>query len=127
MGDGEFATRSDLAALEQRRMMVEESLRQRITESEEKLIRRSEDRERLLREDTTHAIEKAVKDSEGRTHNRIGELETHLDGRLDVQDESLETIKEQRAAVSSRIWSFAALTIAGIVAAIIPLALTHHL
>ena len=127
MPEGDYATRSDLAALEQRRMMVEESLRQRITESEEKLVRRSEERERLLREDTTHAIEKAVKDSEGRTHNRIGELETHLDGRLDTQDVALETIQEQRASVSARFWSFAGLTIAGIIAAVIPLALTHHL
>ena len=108
-------------------MMVEESLRQRITESEEKLMRRSEERERLLREDMTQAIGNAVKDSEGRTHNRIGELETHLDGRLDTQDVALETIQEQRASVSARFWSFTGLTIAGIIAAVIPLALTHHL
>lgn len=121
----DYATRGDLAALEQRRMVVEEQLRQDIRTSEEKLEQRAIDRDRQLRRDVKGDIDEAI----GRTHERIDGLATHLDERLDQQDESLGRIEKAREIIAGRLWTFIILAVSGALATLVALgilAILHH-
>lgn len=96
-------------------MRAEQALRDDIRDTERMLIERSERREDAIRQD----FAQAVRESEARTHERIGALGDHLDGRLDAQDTVLDLIQKARTAVSGRVWSFLGLVGAAVIGSLV--------